>query len=105
MGKRIISQRRGRGTTTYRSPSHRYVAKVFSPQSEKPFKAIVQDIIKDPARTAPLIVLNYEKGSFCLPAPTMLKVGDEITVGDNASPKTGDVSYLRDIPVGESVSN
>ena len=25
MGKRIIQQRRGRGTSTYRAPSHRYV--------------------------------------------------------------------------------
>ncbi|MBT5924401.1 50S ribosomal protein L2, partial [Candidatus Woesearchaeota archaeon] len=31
MGKRIISQRRGRGTNTYRSPSHRFKGAIRHP--------------------------------------------------------------------------
>jgi large subunit ribosomal protein L2 len=105
MGKRLISQRRGRGTSTYRSPGHRFVTKASYPYSEKSFKAKVQDLINDPARSAPLMVLNHSGGSFCLPAPLTVKVGDIITFGTEKNLQEGDVACLKDVPVGTLISN
>jgi large subunit ribosomal protein L2 len=105
MGKRLISQRRGRGTPTYKSPSHKYVAKAAYPYFEKPITAVVKDLVRDSARTAPLMILNSDNKSFCLPATLDVKVGDEIKLGATKNFKTGDVAYLKDVPVGENITN
>jgi large subunit ribosomal protein L2 len=105
MGKRLISQRRGRGSPTYRSPSHKFVAKASYPLSETPFKARIKDLVRDSARTAPLMILKSSDKTFCLPAPLHVNVGDEISLGESKEFKPGDVLMLKDVPVGKSVSN
>ena len=55
MGKRLISQRRGRGTPTHRSASHRFKGKIEyrsydNIEKEGSLKGKIADIIHDPGR-------------------------------------------------------
>jgi large subunit ribosomal protein L2 len=59
MGKRIIQQRRGRGTPTYRTRKGNFRARL----SYAPGRAVVKDIFHDPGRTAPVAALEHEDGS------------------------------------------
>ncbi|MCX6814072.1 MAG: 50S ribosomal protein L2 [Candidatus Aenigmarchaeota archaeon] len=55
MGKRIISQRRGKGSHTYRVPNH-----AFKPNIQyKKQPGVVVDILSDPLRNAPLAAVAY----------------------------------------------
>lgn len=101
MGKRILQQRRGRGTMTYRSPGHRFKGEVKHPFQN----GYVVDLVNCPGHSAPLISILYSNGekSFSL-APHGIKVGDEITI-EKAEVKRGNVLSLKDIPEGTSVFN
>ncbi len=72
MGKRIITQRRGRGSPTYRSPSHRHVGNVSLP----PFReglGRVTEILHASGRSAPLARVRFEEGEVLLLAPEDLE--------------------------------
>ena len=65
MGKRLIIQRRGRGTPTYKSASHRFRGKIAyrsydDLEKEGCLKGTVKDIIHDPGRTAPVALVKFE---------------------------------------------
>ena len=67
MGKRIISQRRGRGTSTYRAPSFRYKGKIdHRPYDDKEKNDVMYgkiiDLIHSQGYTAPLAKVVYESG-------------------------------------------
>ena len=75
MGKRIIPQRRGRGSRTYRVPNKSSNVKVEYRQSS----GIVADIIKDPLKTAPVVKVNYDDNtSGFIIAPYGIRVGESI---------------------------
>ncbi len=104
MGKRIIQQRRGRGTSTYRAPSHRYKGAVSHPDVASNGK--VTDLIHCPGHSAPLMEVSYLTGEKKLAfAPEKIKVGDAIAVGAEADVKIGNVLALRDIPEGTLIHN
>ncbi|BAW30956.1 MAG TPA: 50S ribosomal protein L2 [Methanothermobacter sp.] len=106
MGKRLRSQRLGRGTPTYRSASHRFKAKIrYKPQNEN-LKGKVVDIIHDPGRTAPIAKIEYENGDedFIL-APESIRVGEEIYNGTPAPIKPGNILPLKEIPEGTPIYN
>lgn len=111
MGKRIISQRRGRGSTTYRSPSFRYVAKVkHRPYDEIERTSIVKgkivDILNCPGHSAPLVAIEYENGEidFNLAAEG-IHTGKNISSGQMSKPETGNITPLKNIPVGSQIFN
>ncbi|MFB6265706.1 MAG: 50S ribosomal protein L2, partial [Candidatus Nanohaloarchaea archaeon] len=58
MTKRIRSQRRGKGSPTYTSPSHRGQGEVEHREDE--VSGTIRDIVHDPARTAPVAVVEFE---------------------------------------------
>jgi len=64
MGKRIISQNRGRGTPTYRAPSHKYKADLRHPRVDEntSLEGKVIGIEHDPARSAPIAKVAFENG-------------------------------------------
>ncbi len=105
MGKRIITQRRGKGSSTYRSPSHRHLAKPGYPKSQDT-KGEVIDIHHAPGRTAPLAEIEFENGetTFMI-ANNGLWVGEEIDIGPEADIERGNVLPLSNIPVGTFVYN
>ena len=73
MGKRIISQRRGKGTNVYRLPS---VGERFKP-TYKNLPGKIVDIVHDVGRDAPVAKINYENGTTdYVVAYKGLKVGD-----------------------------
>lgn len=104
MGKRLIQQRRGRGTPTYRSPGHRFEGAVKHYSLET--SGMVKDLIHCAGHSAPLMEIIYLTGERGLAfAPEGIKVGDEIAIGKGAEVKTGNVLPLGDIPEGTLVHN
>lgn len=75
MGKRIIAQRRGKGSSTFRVPP-----RSFSPKIEYSNQVgVVTDIVNDTRRNSPLAEIQYsDKHTGYLIAPEGLKVGDVI---------------------------
>jgi large subunit ribosomal protein L2 len=101
MGKRIIAQRRGKGSPTYRAPSHRYVGKVTYPRIKEPFKAEVIDIVHDPGRNAPVAIVKLPDGRESLLIATEgLAVGDALSFGEFAAKA---VAPLAMIPPGTPI--
>lgn len=101
MGKNLPQQRRGKGTPTYRCPSHR-----FKGLPQHPFQSgKVVDLVDCPGHSAPLLALLQPDGEKILAlAPQGIKVGDQIAVGEKEI-KVGNVLPLKDIPEGTSVYN
>ncbi|MFU8867645.1 50S ribosomal protein L2 [Natronococcus sp.] len=108
MGRRIQGQRRGRGTPTFRAPSHRYKAKLDHKKEEDDdvIRGTVVDIEHDPARSAPVAAIEFEDGDQRLVlAPEGITVGEEIQVGVSAEIKPGNTMPLAEIPEGVPVCN
>ena len=101
MGKRLITQRRGRGGSHYLSPSHRHVDDVKLP----PFNSgegTVTDIIHAPGRTSPLTEVTFKGKKDYLLAAEGVKVGQKITVGPGEI-TAGNMMTLADIPEGTPI--
>ncbi|WP_207589538.1 50S ribosomal protein L2 [Halomontanus rarus] len=108
MGRRILGQRRGRGTSTFRAPSHRYKANLEhkKPEDSDIVRGTVVDVEHDPARSAPVVAIEFEDGDQRLVlAPEGVSVGDEIQVGISAEIKPGNTLPLAEIPEGVPVCN
>ncbi len=107
MGRRILGQRRGRGTPTFRAPSHRYKADLAHKTPEDDVvSGTVVDIEHDPARSAPVAAIEFEDGEQRLVlAPEGITVGEEIQVGVSAEIKPGNTLPLAEIPEGVPVCN
>jgi large subunit ribosomal protein L2 len=111
MGKRIISQRRGRGTQTYRSPSHRFVGAVSNRsydnfEKEGVIAGKILDIINCPGHSAPLIEVEFEGGDRILTlAPLGLNTNNVIHSGRNAEVKLGNTVPLNSISIGTQIHN
>ncbi len=111
MGKRIIVQRRGRGTSVYKAPSHRYRGEVkYRNIDEKESTGVVRgniiDIIQDPGRSAPVVKAEFEDGEKRLVLGIEgMQVGGEVSHGIDAEIKKGNTLPLFRIPEGTPVSN
>ncbi len=111
MGKRLIVQRRGKGTSTYKSPSHRGMGPVKYPRysdEEKggTIKGRVVSLHHAPSRTAPVAKVKYEDGSKGLVLVSEgTNVGQEILFGRSKEIKAGNVMALSEIPEGTPVFN
>ncbi len=104
MGKRLIQQRRGRGTKTYTSPSFRFKGEAKHPLLET--CGVVNDLVHCGGHSAPLMTVSYLTGQKQLAfAPEGVRVGDEITVGAGADIKLGNVLPLQMIPEGTLIHN
>jgi large subunit ribosomal protein L2 len=106
MGKNIISQARGHGGPTYRSPSFNFVGRAMHPPiSYGTMSGIVKDIVHCPGHYSPLILVRYEKDDVISIAPEGIKVGDRIDCGEGVEVKTGNTLPLSQIPDGTLVYN
>ena len=103
MGKRLITQRRGRGGSQYLSPSHRHVDDVKHPQFAEG-EGIITDLIHAPGRTSPLSEVDFNGKTDYLLAAEGVKVGQKVTVGAGEI-RPGNVMSLSDIPEGTPVHN
>src|SRR3989344_4094772 len=105
MGKRIISQARGKGSTTYRAPSFRYKAKVSHRSITAPaLSGKIVDFVTCQGHSAPLAQVEYSNGEAAyLLAPEGVRVGDTITEKGEATP--GNTLCLGNIAEGTNVYN
>ena len=102
MGKRLIPQRRARGGSHYRSPSHRHVDDIRIPHYEA--EGTIKDLIQAPGRTSPLAVIDFEgKKSYQL-AVEGTRVGQKISLGGDVV-QAGNILALANIPEGTLVHN
>jgi large subunit ribosomal protein L2 len=100
MGKRLIQQRRGRVKGRYNVPSHRFKGKVSYHHSTQKRQGVVEDIIHDPGRSAPLalIRMNDTKEISRVIAAEGTMIGDIITFsGDKEDIKPGNIAQIGDI--------
>lgn len=111
MGKRLITQNRGRGTPRYRAPSHRYRYKIEYRKfdgKEKRSKLVgeVVELLRDPLHSSVLMRVVFEGGEERVYfAPEGIKVGDRIEEGVGASLSIGSILPLSEIPEGAPVYN
>jgi large subunit ribosomal protein L2 len=111
MGKRIISQRRGKGSRRYRANSFQFKGKASHPRlSEDSRSGVILDFVKCSAHTAPLAVVDYGDETCLLLACEGMRVGDEVQVsslGADASVEAqpGNILPLIQIPEGTLIYN
>lgn len=109
MGKRILVQRRGRGTPNFQSPTHKRRGKVkykYFPKGSKATTAKILKLIHDPGRGTPLAVIQYENGEkgLYLP-PEGIFIGDTIEIGDKTDVKVGNIMKIKMCPEGTYIFN
>ncbi|MFP3268520.1 MAG: 50S ribosomal protein L2 [Desulfurococcales archaeon] len=108
MGKKILSQREGRGSPTFRSPTHLRVAPAKYPglPPEKTLKGVITGLLHDPGRWTPLAEVKLEDGTiFYTPASEGTYVGQVIEIGPQAKVANGNILPLSSIPEGTQIFN
>jgi large subunit ribosomal protein L2 len=104
MGKKMIQQRRGRGTFLYRNKAFKAKAKYPSVQAE--LKGKIIDLLHEPSHSAPIAKLRLVDGKKAsLLAPEGMAVGDEICFSQKPLIKLGWVLPLKYIPEGTPIYN
>ena len=104
MGKRILSQRRGRGTSKFKIPSHRFLGEIKYPY-DREFEGTVTEIKRDAIHSAPIMVVRSDEGrNVMLLAPEGIKVGDTVKITENEV-AVGNVLPIGKIPEGYPVYN
>ena len=103
MGKNLIQQRRGKGTTRYRARS-------FAAAGEAGLRGTksytVLDLINSAGHSAPLARVQYEDNTRGLIiAAEGLFVGKQYAIGEEAPVDYGNALALKDIPEGTPVFN
>lgn len=111
MGKRILVQRRGRGTPTFKASTHKRVAPAKYPNLaknivDKVLKGQIIELVHDPGRGAPLACIELETGeTFYTLAPEGVHEGQIIEVGGKSSISIGNILPIGSIPEGTTVCN
>ena len=99
MGKRIIQQRRGRGTSTYRVSKRSFRYKIGYPRKLEGEGKVIK-LFNSAAHTSPLAKIKYSKGIFYIPAFKGMFEGQKIKFG-----KGGSILELKDIPIKTKIYN
>jgi large subunit ribosomal protein L2 len=113
MGKRIRVQRRGRGGSTFRASTHKRVAPAQYPKTLAPkesFEAsingVIDALVHDPGRGAPLAFVRFENGETCYTVPPEgVFKGQQISLGGKAPAEVGNILPLGKVPEGTMVCN
>ncbi len=103
MGKNLIQQKRGKGSSTYRTPDHNFPGVAKNP----PMGAgIIVDFIDSKVHTAPLAVVKHDDGGLYLTiAPEQVRVGQDINFGKGSPVAIGNALPLSEIPEGTPICN
>lgn len=104
MGKRLIQQRRGKGSSTFRRPGHKFLGKIKHLRQNTPGKIV--DFRRDSIRGAPVAIVEYAKGDRQIFLPCEgHKIGDIVMSGSEAELKEGNTLPLAKIPDGTPIYN
>lgn len=101
MGKRIIQQRRGRGTPTYRVKKKAFIYRIRYPNVEG--KARVIKLLNSAGHSAPIAKIMVGQEIFYNPASTNLFEGQEIDIGGKS--EVGNITTLKNTSIGSEVFN
>jgi large subunit ribosomal protein L2 len=110
MGKRLIHQRRGKGSPTFKASSRGIAAVNYIPysneQREKKVFGQVVDLLDDVSKTAILAKIRMEDGKETYNmAAEGINIGRQIEFGKEAAIEIGNVLPLKHIPEGAPVFN
>jgi large subunit ribosomal protein L2 len=109
MGRRVLVQRKGRGTTQWRSPSHKKIAPARHPKwaPERTYTGKVTNLYHEAGRGAPLAEVRYEDESkiHYMIAPEGIMIGQVVECGEDATLQNGNTLMLQHIPEGTPVYN
>lgn len=111
MGKKIIVQRRGKGSPVFRANSHKRLEpikyrKISKEESTSHFEGEIIHLRHESGRGAPLAKVKFYDGlqKFILPAEGV-SIGQKIYYGATADIKEGNVLPLQAIPIRTPVFN
>jgi large subunit ribosomal protein L2 len=96
MGKRIIVQRRGKGSNTYRVNKRNYKYELKIPRDVDGEGKVLR-LISSPVHSAPVAKITYSKGIFYIPAFKGMIEGQKIKLNGKEI-KEGNIVKLKDIP-------
>ncbi len=103
MGKRIIQQARGKGSSTYRVKKKAFNKRIHYPRNIQGEAKVVK-IISSSAHTSPLAKVANKQGSFYIPAfKGMFESQSIYFEPENKEIKSGNVLKLKNIPVGTRI--
>jgi large subunit ribosomal protein L2 len=109
MGRRILVQRKGRGTTQWRSPSHKKIAPARHPKwsPDKTYVGKIMQLVHETGRGAPLAKIKFEgeEKDHYIVAPEGAYVGQVVECGDEAQLANGNTLMLQYIPEGTPIYN
>lgn len=114
MGKRIIQQRRGRGTSTYRAHSFRFAGKLSYNTYNKDGVETgeIVDIVHSKGHSAPLLKVKYNTSGkeALIPSFEGAFIGKQISVDQREKVtkeevQIGNAYMLKNIPEGTSIFN
>ena len=103
MGKRIIQQRRGKGSATHRVSEKAYGMELRYPNGEGEAEIIRLD--NERGYNYPIAKFKMGHEIFFNVAVHGITVGDKIMVGKNMPIARGNIIPVGDIPLGESICN
>lgn len=104
MGKRLITQRRGRGFGRYKSPRHlRFTAAKHPRISEG--NGVIVDLLHESGRIAPIAHVQYEQTEQFMIAPDGAAVGQRVTFGAKGAVEAGNTMPVGSLPEGTVVYN
>ncbi len=105
MGKRLYSQRRGRGTNTFKAKLYGIESK-YANQTDELLKGEVIDFIKDTGRNAIIANVKFDNGAEQnVVAAEGIYIGKKIEQGKDASWEVGNVIEVGSLPEGCPVFN
>ena len=105
MGKRLISQRRGRGTITFIA-KHKGLESKYILQHEDLLKGEIISFKKDTGRNAIMQVIKFNNGKEeTVIAPEGVFVGQKIQQGNGASIEVGNITEISQMPEGCPIFN
>lgn len=102
MGKRIIQQRRGRGTPTYRVRRRSFRFRVGYPKKLEG-EGIVLKLFNSPAHTSPLAKIKSSGGIFYIPAFKGMIEDQKISFGKEI--QDGNILRLKEMPIKTKIYN
>jgi large subunit ribosomal protein L2 len=96
MGKRIIQQARGHGSSTYRVKPTSFVYKIKYPNILEGEGTVVK-LLNSSAHSAPLAKIVYNRGTFYIPAFKGMVEGQKISFTEGINP--GNILRLEKMPI------
>lgn len=102
MGKRIILQRRGKGSNTYKVNRRAFKYELKISKDIEGDTGTVTKLISSPAHSAPIAKISYSKGSFYIPAFKGMIEGQKIEF-ETTKVMPGSIMKLKDVPIKTQV--